>query len=71
MGNLEASSLCLLVSILAPILLGLVLLCGSRFSVNSMRALSVFGFGLPLMIGIMLYGLFDPVSYTHLRAHET
>jgi hypothetical protein len=25
-----------------------------------MRALSVFGFGLPLVIGIMLYGLFDP-----------
>ena len=60
MGNLETSPLFLLVAILAPILTGLVLLCGSRFSVNSMRALSVFGFGLPLMIGIMLYGLFDP-----------
>ena len=60
MGNLEASPLFLLVSIFAPILAALVLLCGSRFSVNSMRALSVFGFGLPLMIGIMLYGLFDP-----------
>ena len=60
MGNLETSSLFLLVSILVPILAGLVLLCSSRFSVNSMRALSVFGFGCPLMIGIMLYGLFDP-----------
>ncbi len=49
-----------LVAILALILTGLVLLCGLRFSVNSMRALSVFGFGLPLVIGIMLYGLFDP-----------
>ena len=60
MGNLETSSLFLLVSILVPILAGLVLLSSSRFSVNSMRALSVFGFGCPLMIGIMLYGLFDP-----------
>ena len=60
MGNLETSSLFLLVSILVPILAGLVLLCSSRFSVNSMRALSVFGFGCPLMIGIILYGLFDP-----------
>ncbi len=60
MGNLETSSLSLLVSILVPILAGLVLLCSSRFSVNSMRALSVFGFGCPLMVGIMLYGLFDP-----------
>ena len=60
MGNLETSSLFLLVSILVPILAGLVLLCSSRFSVNSMRALSVFGFGCPLMVGIMLYGLFDP-----------
>ena len=60
MGNLETSSLFLLVSILVPILAGLVLLCSSRFSVNSMRALCVFGFGCPLMVGIMLYGLFDP-----------
>lgn len=60
MGNLETSSLFLLLSILVPILAGLVLLCSSRFSVNSMRALSVFGFGCPLMVGIMLYGLFDP-----------
>jgi NADH-quinone oxidoreductase subunit M len=60
MGNLETSSLFLLVSILVPILAGLVLLCSSRFSVNSIRALSVFGFGCPLMIGIILYGLFDP-----------
>ena len=60
MGNLETSSFFLLVSILVPILAGLVLLCSSRFSVNSMRALSVFGFGCPLMVGIMLYGLFDP-----------
>ncbi|MEC7229746.1 MAG: proton-conducting transporter membrane subunit, partial [Verrucomicrobiota bacterium] len=60
MGNLETSSLFLLVSIFAPILAGLVLICGSRLSVNSMRALSVFGFGCPLMVGIMLYGLFDP-----------
>ena len=60
MGNLETSSFFLLVSILVPILAGLVLLCSSRFSVNSMRALSVFGFGCPLMVGIILYGLFDP-----------
>ncbi|MCH2073858.1 MAG: NADH-quinone oxidoreductase subunit M [Puniceicoccaceae bacterium] len=60
MGNLETSSLFLLVSILVPILAGLVLLCSSRSSVNSIRALSVFGFGCPLMVGIMLYGLFDP-----------
>ena len=60
MGNLETSSLFLLVSIFVPILAGLVLLSSSRFSVNSMRALSVFGFGCPLMIGIILYGLFDP-----------
>ena len=60
MGNLETSSFFLLVSILVPILAGLVLLCSSRFSVNSMRTLSVFGFGCPLMVGIMLYGLFDP-----------
>ena len=60
MGNLETSSLFLLVSILVPILAGLVLLCSSRFSVNSVRALSVFGFGCPLIVGIMLYGLFDP-----------
>ena len=60
MGNLETSSLFLLVSILVPILAGLVLLCSSRLSVSSMRALSVFGFGCPLMVGIMLYGLFDP-----------
>ena len=60
MGNLEISSIFLLVSILVPILVGLALLCSSRLSVNSMRALSVFGFGCPLMIGIMLYGFYDP-----------
>jgi hypothetical protein len=37
-----------------------VLLSGSRFSVTSIRGLSVFGFGCPLVIGIMLYALFDP-----------
>ncbi len=50
----------LLAAILAPILAGVILLFGARFTDTTRRAIAAFGFGWPLVIGIMLYGLFVP-----------
>lgn len=60
MGHLDTNSLFLLTAILAPLIAGVVLLFGARFSQMTMRAVGAFGFGWPLVIAIMLYGLFDP-----------
>ncbi len=60
MGNLDTNSLFLLVAILAPLLAGVVLLFGARFSQTTMRAVAAFGFGWPLIIGLLLYSLFEP-----------
>lgn len=60
MGNLDTNSLFLLAAILTPLIAGVVLLFGARFSYITMRAVAVFGFGWPLIVGILLFGLFDP-----------
>lgn len=60
MGNLDTNSLFLLVAILTPLITGVVLLFGARFSQITTRALAAFGFGWPLVIGLLLYSLFEP-----------
>lgn len=50
----------LLAAILAPILAGVILLFGARFTETTRRAVAAFGFGWPLIIGLMLYCLFEP-----------
>ena len=59
MGNLDTNSLFLLTAILTPLIAGVVLLFGARFSNVVMRAVAAFGFGWPLFIGLLLFGLFD------------
>ncbi|MFO8026712.1 MAG: NADH-quinone oxidoreductase subunit M [Opitutales bacterium] len=56
----DTNSYFLLAAILAPILAGLVLLFGARFTATTRRAVASFGFGFPLIIGLILYGLFVP-----------
>ncbi|MEO0510141.1 MAG: NADH-quinone oxidoreductase subunit M [Verrucomicrobiota bacterium] len=56
----ETNSYFLLAAILAPILAGSILVFGARFSESTRQAVSAFGFGWPLIIGLMLYGLFEP-----------
>ncbi|WP_269525976.1 complex I subunit 4 family protein [Coraliomargarita parva] len=56
----DTNSLFLLVAILAPMAAGAVLLFGSRMSTATQRAISAFGFGWPLIIGLLLYWLFQP-----------
>ncbi len=56
----DTTSWFLLVAILAPLAAGLVLLFGSRFDTVTMRAVGAFGFGWPLVIGLLLYTAFDP-----------
>jgi NADH-quinone oxidoreductase subunit M len=60
MGTPDTSSLLLLVAIFAPLVAGVTLLLGSRFSISTTRAVAVCGFGLPLIIGLLLYSLFEP-----------
>jgi len=62
MGNLDTNSLFLLAAILAPLVAGVILLFGERFSQITMRAVAAFGFGWPLIIGLLLFGLFDASS---------
>ncbi|WP_308984604.1 complex I subunit 4 family protein [Thalassobacterium sedimentorum] len=50
----------MLTAIIAPLLAGVVLLLGARFSPTTMRAIAVFGFAWPLIIGLLLYSRFDP-----------
>ncbi|MFU8847678.1 MAG: complex I subunit 4 family protein [Opitutales bacterium] len=56
----DTNSYFLLAAILVPILAGAVLLFGARFSETTRRAVAAFGFGWPLIIGLMLYALFEP-----------
>jgi len=56
----DTNSYFLLAAILAPILAGVILLFGARFTETTRRAVAAFGFGWPLIIGLMLYGLFEP-----------
>lgn len=56
----DTNSYFLLAAILAPILAGLILLFGARFTQTTRRAVAAFGFGWPLIIGLVLYCLFEP-----------
>ncbi|PXA03401.1 NADH-quinone oxidoreductase subunit N [Coraliomargarita sinensis] len=56
----DTNSYFLLAAILAPILAGVILLFGARFDATTRRAVAAFGFGWPLIIGLMLYCLFEP-----------
>lgn len=56
----DTTSYFLLAAILAPMAAGLILLFGSRFDESTRRAIGAFGFGWPLIIGLMLYSLFEP-----------
>lgn len=60
MGHYDTTSLFLLAAILAPLIAGVILLFGGRFNINTLRAIGAFGFGWPLIIGLMLYSLFEP-----------
>ena len=60
MTSVDTSSLYLLTAIIAPLVAGLILLFGSRFSTTSIRAVGAFGFSLPLIIGLLLYCRFEP-----------
>ncbi|MDP4694684.1 MAG: NADH-quinone oxidoreductase subunit M, partial [Opitutales bacterium] len=60
MGHYDTTSLFLLAAILAPLIAGVILLFGGRFHINTLRAIGAFGFGWPLIIGLMLYSLFEP-----------
>ena len=60
MTSVDTSSLFLLVAILAPLAAGVILLFGARFSTTTIRAVGAFGFGWPLIIGLLLYSLFEP-----------
>lgn len=56
----DTTSYFLLAAILAPMLAGVILLFGARFDEITRRAVAAFGFGWPLVIGLMLYSLFEP-----------
>ena len=56
----DTTSYFLLAAILAPMLAGVILLFGARFDEITRRAVAAFGFGWPLVIGLMLYRLFYP-----------
>ena len=60
MTSVDTSSLYLLTAIIAPLVAGLILLFGSRFSTTTIRAVGAFGFSLPLIIGLLLYCRFEP-----------
>lgn len=60
MGDPDTTPYFLLAAILAPILAGgVLLLAGARMDGVTRRALAAFGFGWPLIIGLLLYSLFD------------
>ncbi|MGB0334801.1 MAG: complex I subunit 4 family protein [Opitutales bacterium] len=65
MGQLDTNSLFLLSAILLPLFAGVVLLFGARFSQAMTRGIAVVGFAGPLIIAIILYGLFDPSLAGH------
>lgn len=56
----EPISYFLLAAILLPMAAGAVLLFGGRFSDAARRSIGALGFGLPFIIGLVLYRLFDP-----------
>jgi len=56
----DTNSYFLLAAILSLIVAGVILLCGVRFSETTRLAVAAFGFGWPLVIGLMLFGLFEP-----------
>jgi NADH-quinone oxidoreductase subunit M len=60
MGIPDTSSLFLLIAILAPLCAGVALLFGGQYSTTTTRAIAAFGFGWPLIIGLLLYSLFEP-----------
>jgi NADH-quinone oxidoreductase subunit M len=56
----DTTSYFLLAAILAPMLAGVVLLFGAKFSQTTRQAVGAFGFGWPLIIGLILYSIFEP-----------
>lgn len=60
MTSVDTSSLYLLAAIIAPLVAGLILLFGSRFSTTTIRVIGALGFGWPLIIGLLLYCRFEP-----------
>ena len=56
----ETTSLFLLSAILLPMLVGVVLLAGERFSETARRSVAALGFGWPLIVGLVLYCVFEP-----------
>ena len=60
MGHLDTNSIFLLIAILGPLATGVVLLFGARFNRITLRAIAAFGFSCPLIIGLLLYSLFEP-----------
>ncbi|MGB0409288.1 MAG: complex I subunit 4 family protein [Opitutales bacterium] len=56
----DTTSYFLLSAILAPALAGAVLLFGAPFNAATRRAVAAYGFGWPLITGLVLYSLFEP-----------
>ena len=59
MASIEPFSLLLLTAILVPLLSGVLLLWGARFGAGAQKAVSVLGFGWPLIVGVVLFSQFD------------
>lgn len=53
-------SLLLLTAILVPFSVGILLLFGARFNAALLRLAGIVGFGWPLVVGLLLFGQFDP-----------
>lgn len=60
MANIDTNAWLLLAAILVPLLTGAVLLFGAGLKAKGLRSIAAVGFGAPLIIGIVLYKLFDP-----------
>ncbi|MFT4901072.1 MAG: NADH-quinone oxidoreductase subunit M [Lentimonas sp.] len=59
MPSYDTNSLLLLSGILVPLLAGVIMLGGSRFSTVTTRSLSLLGFIWPLVVGLVLFSQFD------------
>ena len=59
MTPMEPFSILLLTAILVPLLTGVLLLFGARFSNLQFKVLGGIGFGWPLFVGLLLFFQFD------------
>ncbi len=59
MAHMEPFSILLLTAILMPLLAGVLLLFGARFSGVLLKVLGIIGFGWPLIVGVLLFCQFD------------